>query len=521
LIPLLCIPLPLLVPQPLFLEAAEGCFVLQAETKLAAVGADPALVSLMESARELLSRATGFAFAQDEPGDNRIVFRVNTALPLGPEGYMLEVSAQQVLIMGKTVRGLYYGLQTLRQLLPPEIESPTLVKGVDWRMPAVTIRDEPRFAWRGAMIDVARHLFSVEEIKRFLDLMALHKLNVFHWHLTEDQGWRIEIKAYPKLTEVGAWRKESPKRGDRDSFDGQPYGGFYTQEQVREIVAYAQARFITIVPEIEMPGHAAAAIASHPELGNIDVPGYAPEVQTGWGIKPYTYAPREETFRFLETVLSEIMALFPGDYIHIGGDEAPKDQWKASAFAQQVMRDNKLADEHALQSWFIARIENFLRHKGRRLIGWDEIQEGGLSPTAAMMVWRDWNWATQALKQGNSVVMAPVTHCYLDYYQADPTGEPEALGGRITLEQCYALDPIPPGLTADEASRVLGVQGNLWTESMWDFSRLEYMAFPRLCALAEVAWTASARKDEKSFRERLAHLLKRFDLRKVNYRKLD
>jgi len=363
-----------------------------------------------------------------------------------------------------------------------------------------------------------------------IDLMALHKMNRLHWHLTEDQGWRIEIKKYPKLTEVGGVRPESPQIQNRRKGDGTPYGPFfYTQDQIRDIVAYAKARSIVIVPEIELPGHAAAAIAAYPELGNSDIPGYAPKIRTTWGVEPYVFAPKEETFRFLDDVIGEVAALFPDSpFIHVGGDECPKDQWKKSPFAQKVMTDNKLLDKngnpdtHRLQSWFIGRVEKMVNARGKRLVGWDEIQEGGLSPTATMMVWRNWNWAVHAVKHGNDVIMSPVTHCYLDFGQGKTPGKEFApIGGNLPLSKVYSMDPVPPQLNADEAKHVLGVQGNLWSEYLFNQAKLEYQAFPRAFALAEVGWSAKDKKDFKDFEARLERHAPLLDTLKVNYRKAD
>ena len=511
--------IPSIIPAPVLLLLGEGAFVVGSRLRI--VSDDVALQKAQLYLASILKEATGQEPEFGAPCGHDILLRLDTQLPMGPEGYVLESSPERISITGKTERGVFYGIQTLRQLLPLPAENEETASG-GGTVPSVTIRDEPRFAWRGVMVDSCRHLFSVEELMRFLDVMALHKLNVFHWHLTDDQGWRIEIKKYPKLTEVGAWRAESPRRGDRHSGDGCRYGGFYTQEEIRSVVAYAGERYISVVPEIELPGHACAAIAAYPQFGNVDVPGYAPEVATCWGVIPYTYAPREETFRFLEDILGEVLALFPSPYIHIGGDEAPKDQWRQSKSAQEVMQREGLADEQALQSWFIHRIERFLNSRGRRLIGWDEIQEGGLSPTATMMVWRDWKWARQALMSGNAVVMSPGTHCYLDFYQADTesSSEPEAIGGLLTLEKAYSLDPVPADLDPALEKLVLGVQGNLWTEYIHDFASLGYMAFPRLSALAEVGWTPLARKDYPSFCRRLAPLLGRLKRFGISFREI-
>ena len=442
---------------------------------------------------------------------------------LGEEGYTLAVASNGVVIRATTASGSFQGVQSLLQLFPPQAFAKTKVEGVAWVLPVVQIEDQPRFKWRGMMLDVGRHFIPKDDVKRMIDAMALHKLNTFHWHLTEDQGWRIEIKKYPKLTEVGAWRASSPPYGDRNANDGQRHGGFYTQEEVREVVAYAAARHITIIPEIEMPGHAAAAIASYPEFGNTDVPGFSPRVVMRWGVQPYTFAPREETFRFLEDVLTEVCALFPSKYIHIGGDEAPKTQWKQSAFAQEVMKREGLKTEEDLQSWFIRRIGKFLESKNRRLIGWDEIQEGGLPKTATMMVWRDAKWAKHALALGNDVVMATTSHTYLDYYQAKPETEMargnefEAIGGFLPLEKVYSYNPAFVAENSAQEKQILGTQGQVWGEYVKDVNKAQYVAFPRVSALAEVAWTPQANRNYQDFLRRLPTHLQRLDQMGVKY----
>lgn len=521
---------PALLPQPVEMAMPpEAPFVLKPDTRIVLAGKDRDLPRVGLWLSQFLARATGWRFPLTEVAngsrlENVIVLAAGApadgpAFP-GPEGYTLKSSAREVVIRGATARGVFHGTQTLRQLLPPAIERAAPVRDAVWTVPAAAIRDQPAFAWRGLMLDTGRHFFPKAEIKKLLDLMALQKLNTFHWHLTEDQGWRLEIKKYPRLTGIGAQRAQSPRYGDRDQGDGRPCGGFYTQADVREIVACAAERFITIVPEIELPGHCSAALAAYPEFGNRDAPGYQPEVQWRWGIHPYTYAPTEAAFGFLEDVLTEVMALFPGPWIHVGGDEAPKDQWKNSPQAQAFMRAHGLADEEALQSHFIRRIGGFLAAHGRRLIGWDEINEGGLPPDAAMMVWRDWKWARHALALGNDVVMTPVTHCYFDHYQADPKthSEPEAIGGLLPLEKVHAFDPVPPETPPAQRRQVLGGQGNLWSEFIPDAAQLEYMAFPRAAALAEALWTPAAQRDYAGFRARLPALLRRFDEIGAHYR---
>jgi len=439
---------------------------------------------------------------------------LDPTLALAPGGYRLEVAPGAVKILGKDAGGAWNGTRTLRQLL--------LEHGA--QVPAVSIVDEPRFAWRGMHLDVGRHFFPVEDIKAFIDWLAFHKLNVFHWHLTEDQGWRIEIRKYPKLTEVGAWRESTPPYGNRNSDDGERYGGFYTQDQVREVVAYAKARHVTIVPEIDMPGHMAAAIAAYPELGNSDIPGYAPKVMTRWGVHPYTLAPTEEVFGFVDDVLTEICELFPSEYIHIGGDEAPKGQWEKSPRVRELMKEKGLEDGHAVQSYFIKRVEKILESKGRRLIGWDEIREGGLAPSATVMCWQGdaIGSAVASAREGHDVVMAPNQGLYFDHYQFPAKqelakgAEFEAIGGYRPLEAVYGYDPVPASLTTEQAEHVLGVQAQLWTEYMHDWDKVEYMAFPRIAALAEVAWTPVARKNYDDFSKRLGPVLAYYDARGVN-----
>jgi hexosaminidase len=442
-------------------------------------------------------------------GDDRVSVRIAPDAPAGPEAYRLEVTPERIEVKAREPRGLVYGVQTLRQLAAASPKA----------LPAVRIDDAPRFVWRGLHLDVGRHFFPVEFIKKYIDLMAAFKLNTFHWHLTEDQGWRLEIKKYPKLTEVGAWRKETivghARRGPK-GYDGVRHGGFYTQEQARDVVAYATARGVFVLPEIEMPGHSLAALAAYPELAN--VPG-AFEVRTTWGISDEVFSPREETFTFLENVLREVLDIFPNEFIHIGGDETPKKRWKESPEAQAIMAREQLRDEDELQSWFIRRIERFLNANGRRLVGWDEILEGGLAPNATVMSWRGTAGGIAAAKQGHHVVMAPEADLYFDHYQADPEHEPLAIGGMTPLEDTYRYEPVPAELSAEEAKHVLGPEGCVWTEYMPTTAQVEYMAYPRALALAEIAWSARAARDWSSFSARLPATLAFLDRLGVSYRK--
>jgi hexosaminidase len=407
--------------------------------------------------------------------------------------------------------GLFYGVQTLRQLIPGD--GPVGRRTV----PAVTVSDRPRFRYRGMHLDVGRHLFPVSFIKRYIDLLSRYKLNAFHWHLTDDQGWRIEIRKYPLLTQVGAWRRETVKEQNLDPYvgDGIPYGGFYTQDEVREVVEYARRRHVTVIPEIEMPGHSQAALAAYPELACTSGPF---EVRTTWGVDEDVFCPTERTFAFLEDVLTEVLVLFPSPYIHIGGDEVPKTRWKESPEAQGVMRREGLKDEHELQSWFIRRIERFLLSKNRRLIGWDEILEGGLAPEATVMSWRGTAGGIAAAQQGHDAIMTPGSHLYFDYYQGDPAFEPLAIGGFTPLDRVYAYEPVPDTLTADEARHIIGAQANVWTEYLKTPAQVEYMALPRMLALAEVVWSPRESRDWADFARRLPAELAALDRIGVNYR---
>lgn len=436
------------------------------------------------------------------PGKGGVVLRLDPSLGrLGPEGYRLTAREDLVEIAAPAPAGVFHGTQTLLQLLPPEIFRAAKVDRAEWALPCVTIEDSPRFGWRGSHLDAARHFLPVDFVKKHLDLMALHKLNVLHWHLTDDQGWRIEILGAPRLTEIGAQRRESPL-GKSASGDGRPHGGFYTQDDVREVVRYAAERFVTVVPEIEMPGHAQAAIAACPELGNAP-DGPPVEVWTRWGISENILNPEETTISFLEGVLDEVSGLFPGPFVHVGGDEAPKKQWKESAAAQERIRALGLRDEAELQAWFVGRIGAFLASRGKRLVGWDEILEGGLAPGATVMSWRGVEGGIEAARAGHDVVMAPSSHTYLDYYQSKAAGEPLAIGGFLPLEKVYAFEPIPPALTPEEGKRVLGTQGQLWAEYLPAPRDVEYMAWPRLAALAEVAWSPRESRDWSSFLVRM------------------
>lgn len=509
-----------IIPAPVSITELEGNFILTAKSRIILSVNDDETKLAADFLAGLVRNPTGIDLPVTEgkkAAKNSIFMVLDTAVR-HDEGYVLTVTPKNISIRAKTAAGLFYGAQTLRQLMPVEVESPTQVEGLVISVPACIIEDEPRFGYRGMHLDVGRHMFPIGYIKRYIDMIALHKMNRFHWHITEDQGWRIEIKKYPMLTEVGAFRKETltGHGGQRPfTFDGRQYGGFYTRDEIKEIVAYAASRFITVIPEIEMPGHALAALASYPELGCTGGPY---EVQTRWGVFDDVFcAGREETFKFLEEVLSEVIELFPSEYIHIGGDECPKTRWEKCPLCQQRMKDEGLVDEHELQSYFIQRIEKFLLSGGRKIIGWDEILEGGLAPEATVMSWRGTTGGIAAAKQKHDVIMTPYTYVYLDYYQSEPEGEPLAIGGYLPLEKVYSFNPMPEELTQDEQKYILGVQGNLWSEYLNTPEQMEYMAYPRMFAIAETGWTPERLKDFNDLLARFEVLKKRYDIIGINY----
>ncbi|MGW2617684.1 beta-N-acetylhexosaminidase [Streptomyces sp. NPDC001500] len=477
--------------------------------------------------RATVGAATGLPLDGHGDGASRIRLAVDPALP--PEGYRLSLDGPDRLIAGGSAAGVFWGAQTLRQLLGPDaFRRAPLRPGRDWELPEITVEDEPRFRWRGLMLDVARHFMPKEGVLRYLDLMAAHKLNVFHFHLTDDQGWRVEIRRHPRLTEIGSWRTRT-KFGHRASplWDDKPHGGFYTQDDIREIVAYAAERHIAVVPEIDVPGHSQAAIAAYPELGNTDVvsasgeDGGALPVWDTWGISPHVLAPAEDTLRFYEGVFEEVLELFPSEFVHVGGDECLKDEWRASPSAQARIRELGLADEDQLQSWFIGHFDRWLSARGRRLIGWDEILEGGLAPGATVSSWRGYAGGIAAARAGHDVVMCPEQQVYLDHRQHDGPDEPVPIGYVRTLEDVYRFEPVAPELTPAEARHVLGAQANLWTEAMEDHARVDYQAFPRLAAFAEVAWSglpAPAERDFAGFERRMEAHYGRLDALGVGYR---
>jgi len=515
---------PAIVPRPLSLVKGRGEFHLTPRTILVA-GTRDSLVA-RRFARDI-APATGFTLAvrsSASPTNNRIVFRRAPVkdTTLGPEGYRLDVEPGLVTITSSAPAGAFYATQTLRQALPPAIYRGAPIAGTRWVIPAMSVVDRPRFRWRGMHLDVSRHFMPKEFVKKYIDLLALHKMNTFHWHLTDDQGWRIEIERYPRLTEVGAWRTETlighPQRDSAaNAFDRERHGGFYTQDDIREVVAYAAERFVRVVPEIEMPGHAQAAIAAYPWLGNTHD---SIAVWTMWGVTPHILNPSDSTIAFMQNVLTEVMTLFPGEFIHLGGDEAIKPEWKASVLAQSRMKALGLTTEDQLQSWFMTQMDHYLSAHGRRLVGWDEILDGGLTPSAVVMSWRGTAGGIAAARGGHDVVMAPGDHTYFDKYQSrDQSAEPLAIGGFLPLDSVYAYEPVPPDLEPQFRSHILGAQGQVWTEYIEGPKNVEYMAFPRESALAEVLWTAKDRRDFADFSARLPEHLRRLEAMDVNYRR--
>lgn len=500
----------------------EGIFPLSPTTKILYPDGNELLKRDAEFLSAYVKDATGqkLAIAPANPQDtpqNVILLGINDAIEQ-EEGYELKVTPQLVTIQGKTPKGVFYGIQTLRKSIPATV-SPTSIA-----LPAVEIKDYPRFAYRGMHLDVGRHFFPTEFVKKYIDLLALHNMNTFHWHLTEDQGWRIEIKKYPKLTEIGSQRSETVIDHNSGKYDGQPHGGFYTQEEIKDVVAYAKERYITIIPEFDLPGHMLAVLASYPELGCTGGPY---EVEKTWGVfEDVLCVGNEKSMQFLEDVMTEIIEMFPSDYIHIGGDEAPRNRWakcpkcQARIKAEKLKADNKHTAEDRLQSYCMSRIEKFLNSKGRRIIGWDEILEGDVAPNATVMSWRGMEGGIEAAQLGHDVIMTPNTYLYFDYYQTpDTKNEPDAIGGCLTLDHVYSLEPVPAKLSDTEKKHIIGVQANLWSEYIQTTQQVEYMVLPRMAALAEVQWTMPEQKNFNEFAKRLFSLMKIYQRDSLNYAK--
>ncbi|WP_431241791.1 glycoside hydrolase family 20 protein [Flavobacterium sp. P21] len=508
------------IPLAQSIKEVEGkSFILNTESKIFYPKKNDNLKQIAVFLSEYIQIAKGLKIeiSVESPKKNGIVLQDNFKND-NKEAYTFAVNQNQILINGASSAGTFYGVRLLRKVLL-ENETKSQIE-----LPAVEITDYPRFAYRGMHLDVARHFASVAFVKKYIDLLALHNINTFHWHLTDDQGWRVEIKKYPKLTEIGSVRTETQVGKQVGVYDGKPHSGFYTQEQIKEIVAYAQKRFITIIPEIDLPGHMVAALASYPELGCV---GEGYEVYKKWGVSDDVLClGNEKTFTFLEGVFTELIPLFPSKYFHIGGDECPKKRWEKCPKCQAkiaelgLQKDSKHSAEEKLQSYCMSRIEKFLNAKGKQVIGWDEILEGGIAPNATIMSWRSAQAGVEAVKQGHKAIMTPSSHVYFDYYQStDATSEPLAIGGFTNLERVYSFEPIPDGLTEDERKLVIGAQANLWREYIDSDAQTEYMVLPRLAALSEVVWTNADKKNYGDFLNRLSDFLKIYDKLNYNYAK--
>ncbi len=494
-----------------------GSFVLTPSTSIIYPEGNDLLKQAGEFLASYIKEATGYAPKVATAKSSKPIHLSIDKSISNPEGYRLTVTPEGIELAGATEAGVFYGVQTLRKSIP------AVAEGMNIELPAVTINDYPRFAYRGMHLDVSRHFFPADSVKKYIDILALHNMNTFHWHLTDDQGWRIEIKKYPELTKIGSQRKQTVIGHNSGEYDGKPYGGFYTQDEIRDVIAYAKERFITIIPEIDLPGHQQAALATYPELGCTGGPY---DVWQQWGVsEDVICAGNEKSMQFLEDVLSEVIDLFPSEYIHIGGDECPKIRWKtcpkcqARIKAEGIKGDKKHSAEEYLQSSVISQMEKFVESKGRHIIGWDEILEGGLAPNATVMSWRGVDGGIEAAKQHHNVIMTPNTYLYFDYYQStDTENEPMAIGGYLPLERVYSLEPTA-GIPDEYKKYVIGVQANLWTEYIPTFSQVEYMVMPRMAALAEVQWTDPSKKEYQSFLPRLARMTKLYDRLGYNYAK--
>tara|TARA_R110000764_G_scaffold57198_4_gene124564 strand:- start:95 stop:2422 length:2328 start_codon:yes stop_codon:yes gene_type:complete len=509
-----------IVPKPLEMKLNQGAFRFTKDTKLVAANDQTQVFEVLQN-KFVSAAGWNLGVVNTAPSSNFVQLSTDVSLP--EEAYNLKVTENQVIIYASGHNGFLYGLETIRQLLPVAIESKNVVSNMNWDIPNVEIKDSPRFKWRGFMLDVSRHFFDKDYVMETIDQLALLKMNTLHLHLVDDQGWRIEIKKYPKLTEVGGFRvdqedkpwnaRPTPELGKETT-----YGGFYTQEDIKEIVAYAESRGITVVPEIEMPAHVMSAIAAYPELSCFQKPIMVPS----GGVWPITeiYCPgKETTFEFLENVLLEVMELFPSRYIHVGGDEATKTNWEKCPDCKKRIQEEGLENVEELQSYFIRRMERFLSSKGRTLLGWDEILEGGLAPGATVMSWRGVKGGLEASEAGHDVVMTPNSHCYFDYYQGDQDAEPLAWGGNLPLSKVYQFDPVVDGMSEEQAKHVLGGQANLWTEYVPTKAQAEYMTYPRLAALAEAVWSSKDNRNWDDFSNRVSSLFQRYGIMGVNYAK--
>jgi hexosaminidase len=499
-----------LIPHPKEMQLGSGNFTINKATFFLSKDKNNNEIALFNS---FLLNKYGYELnveTKSKSNDNSISISVENPADTTSEKYELTITPTQIIIKSIGNKGVFYAFQTLIQLLPAN-------KFKEAEVPCLTIKDEPKFKWRGMHLDVSRHFFAVDFIKKYIDYLAMYKMNTFHWHLTDDQGWRIEILQYPRLTQLGSIRfKSMIGHYSEQRFDDKTYRGFYTQEEIKDVVAYAQQRHVTIIPEIEMPGHAMAALAAYPQYSCTGGPF---DVGTKWGNYDDVFCPKEETFQFLQEILDEVMVLFPSEYIHIGGDECSKVRWKSCSNCQALMQREGLTDEMQLQSYFITRMGQFLNAYGKKLIGWDEILEGGLGPNATVMSWRGTEGGIVAAKENHDVIMSPGSHCYFDHYQGDPKHEPLAFGGYATVEKVYSFNPIPAELTAEEGKHILGAQGNVWTEYINTPQEVEYMAMPRMAALSEVVWGTSKPSDYANFQTRLIKHFDVLDRMSVNYSK--
>ena len=510
-----------LIPQPQNMTLGKSSFQFNKSTKLVTESIEQKLIAAQFA--ELFEKPAGWKLnivVGGDEGSNQVYFITEPMME--PEGYTLEVSQKRIEIKAAKPAGFFYALQTLRQLLPPDIES-SKKENVDWLVPVISISDHPTFKWRGFMLDVSRHFFPKDDVLRLIDNLAMHKINTLHLHLVDDQGWRIEIKKYPRLTSIGAWRvnhedKSWNSRPKQQIGEQATYGGFYTQEDIREMVDYAQSRFVTIVPEIEMPAHVTSALAAYPFLSCTGGP-FTVLPGSFWPVTDIYCAGKDSTFLFLEDVLSEVIDLFPSKYIHIGGDEATKVQWEKCPYCKKRLKTEGLKDMNELQSYFIKRIEKFVHSKGRVLLGWDEIIEGGMPAEAAVMGWRGYKGGIEAANLGHDVVMTPTSDCYFDYLQGPANQEPPGIGGYLPLSKVYAFNPVPKELSAEAAKHIMGGQANLWTEYVPNIKHAEYMIFPRIAALSEALWSSDKVHNWTDFSRRIQLFMNRYDIAGINYAK--
>ena len=512
---------PGIIPVPQTYRQKGGEFVFNPKTTIILQPDNQAMRNAVSLLKELFLSASDYELEikTGKVSRNAVICQIDNKIA-GDEAYKLDISRDKITVRASTSIGIFYALQSIRQLLPPEINGTKKTTDMKWSVPCMTVSDAPVFGYRGMMLDVCRHFMPKEFVMRFIDMLAFHKLNTFHWHLTDDQGWRIEIKKYPKLTEVGAFRRmeiDGHKNAPDWKWKVKDHGGYYTQDEIREVIAYAKKRFVNIIPEIELPGHALAALSAYPDLSCSGGPF---EVVGRWGVFHDIYCTREETMVFLENVLDEVAALLPGEYIHLGGDEAPKTRWKRCKACQDRMKTEGIADETQLQAYVTGRMEKFLQTRGKKVICWDDAVEAEVSKTITIMSWRSEDGGIQGVKRGNQVIMTPHKSVYFDYYQGDRKTEPLTIGGFLPLEKVYAYSPVPEELTKEQAALIKGTQANIWTEYMPDEKHVEYMVFPRIAALAEVSWSVRTNKNYEDFISRLGTIIKHYDILEINYRKL-